>query len=214
MRRRGICSLFIETSHSLPRRSTVTSGVTYVFVSSPKRLPGTRIQRRDELRRLGDLFWRDAEFFGDLWISFPSEIVEVVVDDAVLEAVVFAEALQLDEEAVAQIDRPDPDRIETLHDGFSPSSRSWIGIPMSRQRSSRLTWRKPDSPMLPISIEAISRIFGTDLGKAELVGKVVLQRDGLDDGVHHVLVFLVRIIALRRSEARLGHVLAPFLVEL
>jgi hypothetical protein len=79
-----------------------------------------RIERADEIRRAGDLLQRHAEFAREDGVTFVGEIVDVLIDQAPGEALLFAQALQLDQQALAQILGADTDGIEALQQPSSP----------------------------------------------------------------------------------------------
>ena len=172
-----------------------------------------RFLTADELGRLGDLLGSDAEFLRDLGLTFAGEIIEAVVDDAVLKAVVFAEAIELDEETVAKVDSADPDGIEALDEalGFLEIMNGDSEIEAEVLETDLEETVVPDVPYQHRRDLADAR---GDLGKAELVEKMVLQGDGLDDRVHHELVSLVGVLTPGSGQPGLGHVFPPLFVEL
>ena len=56
----------------------------------------SRIQSRNEFRRLRNLLRRDTELPGNLRIALSCEVIEMMIDDAILQTVMFPETFQLD----------------------------------------------------------------------------------------------------------------------
>ena len=76
-----------------------------MFGSEVKIWPGFGIERGDEIRRALDLLGGGAEAAGDLRETAFAEVLDEPIDDAILEALLLADALELDEQALAQIAR-------------------------------------------------------------------------------------------------------------
>ena len=62
-----------------------------------KNLTGLRIERGDEIGRALHLFGRGAEAARDLGKAAFAEIIQMAIDNAILETLLFADALELNE---------------------------------------------------------------------------------------------------------------------
>src|SRR5215469_390180 len=69
----------------------------------------------DEIGGLLHLVDRYPKASGDVRIPLTAQVVQILVEDLVFKALCFTESPQLDEQAIFKISRPDPNRMEGLH---------------------------------------------------------------------------------------------------
>ena len=178
-------------------------------------LGGAGVEGADEVGGAGDLLDGYAEAAGHDGVAFVGEVFEVLFDEAVGEAVFFAEAFELDDEALAEVFGADADGVEALEDvlgGDEVVKRDGVG-------EAEVFEAGVEEAVVPeIADEELG--VGDEVGVGDVEGaklgdEVLLEGGGSDDGVHHVLpAFLVVTAAVVVDHAGLSPVVAPFVVHL
>ena len=178
-------------------------------------LSGTGVEGADEVSGAGDLLDGDAEAARHDGVAFVGEVFEVLFDEAVGEAVLFAEAFELDDEALAEVFGADADWVEALKDflgGDEVVEGDGVGETEVFEAGVK------EAVIAEIADEELG--VGDEVGVGDVEGtklgdKVLLKGGGSDDGVHHELpAFLVVAAAIVVDHAGLSPVVAPFVVHL
>ncbi len=172
---------------------------------------GFGIEGGDEPGFLFHQFDRHLELAGDLGVFVAGDEVEVVEDEVGGEVVAAAEAAQLEPEAFAEVAGGDADGVEFLHFGEDVLE---LGEVFAGTGGEVLDGGGQEA----VVIEAAEDQFGEapllvgQVGKGQLIHQVLLQRDGLRDGIHHELVAR-GVVAVGRGLV-LGEVVFPLVVDL
>lgn len=185
-----------------------------VVVADGEALGGPWVQGADEVGSAGDLLQWDAELASEDGVALVGEVVDVLVHEAPGEALLFTQALELDEEALPQVLRADADGVEALEELFGGAEVvDGDGV----LEAEVVDLGVEEAAVVEVANEELDEFgdLGFDLGGMELGEEVLLERGGCHDGVHDELPALLVVAAAGGVLlAALLPVFAPFFVHL
>ncbi len=178
-----------------------------------KDVAGLRVERPDEIGGPLHLLGRGAQPAGDFREAALAQVVEVAVHDPVFEALLLAQALELDEQALAEVARPDADRMESLDKLEHPLQvghfhagivRDLLGAGLQEAGVVDIA----DDQLRELAVGAL-QVAGVDL-----LDEMLLERFQAHDGIEKELPPLFLFRRAPGVALALRHIIAPFLIEL
>ena len=152
-------------------------------------MAGARVELGDVFGCAGNVIYCDSEFSCDIGEAMAGEVINVVIDDSVFEGLCFVLAFELEEEAFAEVFGADAWGLEALDEAFEAlKPREWN----AGDDTELGNWGVEEAIVVDVSDEELSyfALFGIEVGGAELLHKVFLECDSLDERIHHELVAL------------------------
>ncbi|MEY2598791.1 MAG: hypothetical protein RLZZ142_1050 [Verrucomicrobiota bacterium] len=175
-------------------------------------LSRARVEGGDEVGGALDLFGGDGEAAGDFGEPAFAEVGEEALDDTPLEGALFAEAAELDEQAVAQVASADADGMELLNDFEDALDVFEVD---AAEGGDLLGAGLEEAAVVDIADEEFGD-FGFVIGEfvgGDLLEEVLLEGFLFYEGVEEELAAFLLLGGASGVAAILGHVIAPFLVE-